>query len=58
MGIEVGDTVVLNSKHIMKGTTVKIVGEIPPPWATMWEAVVVGGTAKTWVIPEQIERKL
>ena len=58
MEIKIGDTVVLNSRHAMEGKTVKIVGEVPPPWAKMWEAVVVGGTARTWVTPEQIEQKL
>ena len=58
MKIKIDDIVLLNTRHIMEGTTVKIVGKVPPPWAEMWEAVVVNGTAKTWVLPDQVERKL
>ena len=54
MKIEIGDTVVLNSKHIMTGTTVTILRELPAPSGKMWEAIVVGGKTKTWVTPEQI----
>ena len=58
MKIKIGDTVVLNEKHIMTGTTVIILRELPAPSGKMWEAVVVDETAKTWVTPKQIERKL
>ena len=58
MKIKIGDTVKLNSRHVMEGKLVKIVGELPAPGGKTWEAVVVDGTARTWVMPEHIERKL
>lgn len=54
MKIKIGAIVVLNSKHIMTGTTVTILRELPAPSGKMWEAVVVDGTVKTWVTPGQI----
>jgi len=58
MKIKIGDTVVLNERHVMEGKTVEILRELPAPSGEAWEAVVVDGTAKTWVMPEHIERKL
>jgi len=58
MKIKIGDTVVLNSRHIMEGETVTILRKFPAPGGETWEAVVVGGTAKTWVMLEHIERRL
>ena len=58
MKIKIGDTVELNSSHTMEGKIVKIVGELPAPAGETWEAVVVDGTARTWVMLEHIEQKL
>lgn len=58
MKIKIGDVVVLGKEHIMEGTVVKILRLLPAPSGKMWEAVVVNGKTKTWVTPEQIERKL
>lgn len=58
MKIQIGDTVELNEKHIMTGTTVEILRELPAPSGKVWEAVVINGKTKTWVTPEQIERKV
>jgi len=58
MKIKPGDTVVLNGAHLMKNTAVTILRELPAPEGKVWEAVVVNGTAMTWVRPDQIERKL
>ena len=58
MKIKPGDTVILNDAHIMKETAVTILRELPALGGRVWEAVVVNGTARTWVRPNQIERKL
>ena len=58
MNIKIGDMVELNSSHAMEGELVKIVGKLPAPGGITWEAVVVDGTARTWVMPKHIERKL
>ena len=58
MKIKICDVVVLNKKHIMTGTTVEILRELPAPSGKMWEAIIVNGKTKTWVRPEQIERKV
>jgi len=56
--IEIGDTVILNSRHSLEGAVVTILRKLPTPGGKTWEAVVVDGTARTWVMPEHIERKL
>lgn len=58
MKIKIGDTVILNAEHIMEGTTVTITARLPSPSGEMWEAIVVDGTARTWIRPDQVEKKL